>query len=122
MKDSSYEYAEDIISKDGLEQFRNIETEVIRRIMRRSPKPDGIAPGIVFATGGGCVEREENLVPLLENSLVLYLEWDLDKLEVNGRPVSQRDGVAALYERRKDRYESWSDIKIAANPDSEGIL
>ena len=113
---------EDIIREDGLDQFRSIESEVIRQIMRRSPQPDGIAPGIVFATGGGCVEREANLVPLLENSLVIYLEWDLDKLEVNGRPVSQKEGVAALFERRKGRYESWSDIKVAANPDSEGIL
>ena len=113
---------EDIIQGDGLDQFRSIENDVIRNIMRRSPKTDGIAPGIVFATGGGCVEREDNLVPLLENSLVVYLEWDLDKLEVNGRPLSQRDGVATLFERRRDRYESWCDLKIAANPDSEGIL
>ncbi|MBE6029320.1 MAG: chorismate synthase [Clostridiales bacterium] len=113
---------EDIIRAEGIDQFRSIETEVIRQVMRRSPQPDGITPGIVFATGGGCVEREENLVPLLENSLVVYLEWDLDKLEVNGRPVSQKEGVAALFERRKGRYESWCDLKVAANPDSEGIL
>ena len=113
---------ENIIQTEGIDQFRSIETEVIRNVMRRSPQPDGIAPGIVFATGGGCVEREENLVPLLENSLVVYLEWDLDKLEVSGRPLSQEDGVATLYERRRDRYESWCDLKVAANPDSEGVL
>ena len=108
---------EDIINVEGLAQFRAIETEVIRQVMRRGPQPDGSAPGIVFAAGGGCVEREENLVPLLENSLVLYLEWDLDKLATDGRPVSQREGVEALFERRRDRYENWSDIRVAAKTD-----
>ena len=108
---------EDIINVEGLAQFRAIETEVIRQVMRRGPQPDGSAPGIVFAAGGGCVEREENLVPLLENSLVLYLEWDLDKLATDGRPVSQREGVEALFERRRDRYENWSDIRVEAKTD-----
>lgn len=108
---------EEIIKVEGTGQFRAIESEVIRQVMRRSPQPDGAAPGIVFAAGGGCVEREENLVPLLENSLVLYLEWDLGKLAMEGRPLSQREGVEALFERRRDRYENWSDIRVAAKTD-----
>ena len=108
---------EDIINVEGIGQFRNIESEVIRQVMRRNPQPEGSTPGIVFAAGGGCVERDKNLVPLLENSLVLYLEWDLDKLATEGRPVSQREGVEALFKRRRDKYENWSDIRVAAKTD-----
>ena len=113
---------EDIIQDEGIEQFRVIESEIIRQVMRRGPQPDGVTPGIVFAAGGGCVEREENMVPLLENSIVVYLQWDTDKLATEGRPVSQSEGVEALYERRREYYEKWSDLRVAANSDPEEEL
>ena len=113
---------ESIIGIEGIDQFRNIEAQVIRQIMRRGPRKDGRTQGIVFAAGGGCVERDENRVPLLENSIVVYLDWDLDKLAVEGRPLSQREGVKALYQRRRDRYEGWSDLRVAASSDSEEVL
>jgi len=99
---------EEIIAEDGTRRFREIETSVILQVLRARPADSG---GIVFAAGGGCVEREENRVPLLENSLVIYLQRDLEKLATAGRPVSLKDGVETVFERRRDRYESWSDIQ-----------
>ena len=51
-------------------------------------------------------------MPLLENSVAVYLERGLAELSVEGRPVSQMDGLQAVFERRKDIYELWSDIRV----------
>ena len=96
----------------SVDYFRSIESAIIRKVMRREPEGEGVSPGIVFSAGGGCVEREENMVPLLENSVAVYLERDLAELSVEGRPVSQMDGLQAVFERRKDIYELWSDIRV----------
>ncbi|MBQ3321657.1 MAG: chorismate synthase [Firmicutes bacterium] len=104
--------AGEIIMETSVDYFRSIESAIIRKVMRREAGDEGITPGIVFAAGGGCVEREENMVPLLENSVAVYLERDLAELSVEGRPVSQMDGLQAVFERRKDIYELWSDIRV----------
>ncbi len=105
---------EEIIMGEGVDMFRYLEHQVITEIMRRGPLPDGSTPGIIFATGGGCVEREENRVPLLENSFVVYLERPLDELDKSGRPISRSEGNESVFRRRKEQYESWSDAKVAS--------
>jgi shikimate dehydrogenase len=61
------------------------------------------------------------MVPLLENSVVVYLDRDLAELSAEGRPVSQMDGLQAVFDRRKDSYERWSDIKVnVSGKDPEG--
>ena len=106
---------ERIIKEDGIDHFRDLEVETIRKVMRRGPDASGDTPGIIFATGGGCVEREENMVPLLENSFVVYLKRELSQLPRKGRPVSQTDGTEAIFERRREAYESWSDFQVDCN-------
>ena len=103
---------EAIINEDGQDIFRNLESHAVREIMRRGPLPDGNTPGIVFASGGGCVERDENRVPLLENSFVVYVERPVAELEEEGRPISQNEGNQAVFERRREKYESWCDAKV----------
>ncbi|MBR0455295.1 MAG: chorismate synthase [Firmicutes bacterium] len=104
--------AGEIIMETGVDYFRSIESAIIRKVMRKKPDAEGTSSGIVFAAGGGCVEREENMVPLLENSVSVYLERDLAELSAEGRPVSQMDGLQAVFDRRKDNYELWSDIRV----------
>ena len=112
IEDTTGRSPEAIIRGDGVERFREIEAEVIQKVMRRGPDPDGEVRGIVFATGGGCVERDENKTPLRENSMVVFLRRDLSELPEEGRPVSQTDGVQAVFDRRRDRYEAWSDVQV----------
>ena len=106
---------EEIIRNEGIDIFRYLEYQVIRQIMRRGPLSDGSTLGIIFATGGGCVEREENKVPLLENSFVVYVERPVSELDDNGRPVSQEEGNEAVFERRRGLYEAWSDAKVLSS-------
>ena len=52
---------------------------------------------------------------MIRNSRVLYIKRDLENLPSNDRPVSQRDGVKKIYERRHGKYEGWSDFTVDNN-------
>lgn len=96
----------DYFAKYGEECFRREETKVLAELGQRS--------GLVIATGGGCVTRPENYDLIHQNGVIVWLRRPLDRLPTDGRPVSQRDGVAAIYEKRKALYERFSDL-IAEN-------
>lgn len=92
----------EIITEKGEEAFRKIETEVLSRVCREK--------GLVIATGGGVVEREENFRIIRQNGRVYRIERDLSSLDRTDRPLSK--DVESLYERRRDKYERFSDVKI----------
>ncbi len=94
----------------GEEAFRTVETEVLRELGKQS--------GLVIATGGGCVTRPENYSLLHQNSKIIWIRRNPEQLPMDGRPVSQRDGVAALYETRKPLYEQFADVTV----DNEGTI
>lgn len=94
----------DYIPEYGEDAFRRVETEVLSDLGRRS--------GLIIATGGGCVTREENRDLLRQNGTLFHIERDLSLLGTDGRPLSQKDGVAAIYEKRKPLYESFRDFRI----------
>ncbi len=118
---------EEIIREDGPDRFREIETQILRRVVRREGNAEGNGlsencggPGsLVIACGGGIVEREENRALLRENGRVIWVQRPLTELPVSGRPISQNDGVEEIYRRRAGRYEDWSDMTADA-PDVAG--
>ena len=93
-----------IFAEDGEEPFRALERECIREI--------GAATGRVISTGGGCVTREENYAPLHQNGVVVHLTRPLDLLPTEGRPISQRTNLAALWQQRKVMYERFADLTV----------
>ena len=103
---------EEIIRADGVDAFRRIETEALKHILRDGNRRNTVT-GLVLATGGGIVEREENRELLRENGFVIYLRRNTAELPKDNRPVSQADGLDAIYERRHERYEHWCDVEIA---------
>ena len=77
--------------------------------------------GIVMATGGGAILREENRKLLSENGFVIYLHCDVDKLLERTRRDSQRpllntqdpkERLETLFEQRKPLYTSIADFTI----------
>lgn len=95
----------------GVESFRKLEAEVLRDLGKES--------GLVIATGGGCVTREENYRSLHQNGTIIWLQRDLADLPADGRPLSQKEGVQALYETRKPLYEAFSDFAIQNTGDPD---
>ena len=72
---------------------------------------------MIISCGGGVILREENIISLKQNGIVIYIDRDLDKLAVSDdRPLSKnRDALKALYEKRKDLYKKYADIRIENN-------
>lgn len=88
----------------GEEEFRKREHEVLREVAGRS--------GQVIATGGGIVTRPENTDPLRENSVVIFMRRDIEKLPTKGRPLSQRNNLYDMYNKRKPLYEAVAEITV----------
>ena len=95
----------------GEEAFRREESRLLADLGKRS--------GLILSTGGGCVTRPENYPSLHQNGRMIWLTRDLEKLSVQGRPVSQRDGVEHLYAVRKPLYEQFADITVENNGSME---
>ncbi len=97
----------EIFARGGEDEFRVVEHRVLERFTRLS--------GAVIASGGGAVTREDNIDLLRQNSFVVWLRRDLDKLPTDGRPLSQRGSLEAMYARRRPLYEAASDFPADNN-------
>lgn len=94
----------EIILEEGEEQFRRMESDVLREIGKRS--------GIIISTGGGAVTRDENYCALHQNGIIIWLRKDIDKLSSKGRPLSQSRDVHELYGERMPLYEKFADVAV----------
>ena len=103
-----------IFTSKGETYFRQLETAVLAEISKES--------GRVIATGGGIVTRPENRDLLRQNSRVIFLERELDRLPVDGRPVSQSRRLEDLLAQRLPAYEGWCDTVIENNGDPEETI
>ncbi len=101
----------EIFATKGETYFRDVETALIKQLGNRN--------GIVLSTGGGAPVREENRNALRRNSFVVWIDRKTENLTVKGRPVSQREGVQNLYEKRAPIYKSVADAKADNNSSVE---
>lgn len=95
----------EIITGKGEDAFREIEMQVVADVAKES--------GLVIATGGGVVEREKNRLSLSQNGKIYLIERELASLATDGRPLSK--DIAKLYDRRKEKYLHFADVKIGNN-------
>ena len=93
----------DILPSQGEAAFRALETQTLADLGKQS--------GLVIATGGGCVTREENYNLLHQNGTVFWLTRQLDKLPTQGRPLS-RD-LGQMYARREPMYRRFADAAVS---------
>ena len=101
----------DALNTLGEEEFRKMESKTLAALCRESGK--------VIACGGGVVTRKENYPILRQNGSVIYLSRELSKLATDGRPLSQRTSVEALYETRKEAYGRFAHISVQSTEDPE---
>lgn len=104
----------EIFSQDGEAAFRKMETHVLEDLGKQS--------GLIIATGGGCVIRAENKAHLKQNGKIFWIQRDLHLLPTDGRPLSQANPLSILYDKRKDLYEQFSDMKICNNSDIDNTV
>ena len=94
---------------EGEEAFRDRESAVLASL--------GKERGLVIATGGGAVLREENLASLSQNGLLIRVTRPLERLSTAGRPLSQSGDLAAIARYREPLYRRFADVTVANDGD-----
>ncbi len=101
-----------IFSEDGEDVFRQIETEALSQVSKLSGK--------VIATGGGIVKLERNHNLLKQNSVIVFLSRDIEKLSTDNRPLSKNiENLKKLYDERIDFYKTLCDFETDSNQSVE---
>ena len=101
----------EIFANKGEEGFRELESEVLAHLGKQS--------GLIIATGGGCVTKEKNYAPLHQNGKIIWLQRDLGRLALDGRPLSIPEKLEQMYATRRPLYERFSDIVVSNNGPAE---
>ena len=96
----------EIFEKFGEKYFRDLESEVINGLSSYQ--------GMVIATGGGAVLREENVNALKQNGKIIFIDRPLSMLiTTDDRPLSKsRELLEKRYNERYGIYSSVCDVKI----------
>ena len=104
----------EIVENHGWPAFRDMESEVVRELA-------GV-DNIVIDTGGGVIERSENIDALQANSRIIWLKASVDTIvsRIEGgteRPSltggkSFTEEVAEVLERRIPKYKSAAQYEI----------
>lgn len=102
-----------IFEFEGEEGFRDREQKMIQQLTQMS--------GIVLATGGGAILREENRKILRDNGFIVYLQCSVERILERTRRDTQRpllktenpkERIESLFAQREPLYLSCADFKI----------
>lgn len=102
-----------IFEFEGEEGFRDREQKMIQKLTQLH--------GIVLATGGGAILREENRKLLKENGYVVYLQCSVERILERTRRDTQRpllktdnpkERLRQLFEQRQPLYLSCANFRI----------
>lgn len=112
----------EIVEKYGWQKFRDIESEVARELTKLD--------NVVVDTGGGVIERPENIRALQENACVVWLKASVETIVSRIEAGTQRpaltagktftEEVAEVLERRTPIYKIAAQHEIdtdALSPD-----
>lgn len=100
------------VKKYGWDRFRELEAEVI----------DGMSDfdECIFDTGGGIIMRNENIINLGKNGLIVLLTADIktitDRLKGSKRPALTKsnylDEIQDVLNEREEKYKKAADYSI----------
>jgi shikimate dehydrogenase len=102
----------DIFNEVGEVGFRKIEREVIKEISTETSS--------VIATGGGAILDFDNLISLMHNGKIVFLDRPLSELlPTFDRPLANsKEQVIKRYNERIDLYNSASELTVnVTNPE-----
>lgn len=102
----------DIFKNSGEDEFRRIEHDALAAACSNE--------GFIISTGGGIVERPEN-IDILKNETVIFIDREtaniLTTLDSDSRPLlkDRPDELIALYDRRYKKYVNAMNYRIENN-------
>ncbi len=104
----------EIVEKHGWQKFRDIESEEARELSGFD--------NIVIDTGGGVIERPENIEALKTNSRIFWLKASVDRIVSRIQSGTERPALTAgktfteevteVLERRIPKYKSAAQYEI----------
>lgn len=107
-----------IFEKYGEEEFRNIESNMLKNI-NYDETP-------VISLGGGTVIKNINAEEIKRNNILVYIDIELETALIRAkgdgnRPLlnKSKDEILQLYNSRKKLYENVCDIKVNGNFQTE---
>ena len=100
----------EIFATDGEPAFRELETRVLCEVLANQK-------GIVIATGGGAVLKDENIDLLHRNGKIYFIDRPLEELlPTEDRPLaSSKEDICKRYRERYERYCATADYRIDAD-------
>ena len=106
----------DLFAEGGEVAFRDWESRVIiDELSQRN--------GLVIATGGGAILRDQNVNALRRNGRLYFIDRPLrDLLPTSDRPLgSTKEAIEARYNERYDRYCAVADVRIPVTGDAASV-
>ena len=96
----------EIFARRGEAYFRDLEAQAVAEVSQRT--------GLVIATGGGAILREENVRHLRQNGRLYFLDRPVEDIApTDDRPLSRdREALQRRYEERYTRYTVTADTII----------
>lgn len=108
----------DIFDKYGEKEFRNMETAVCKELSSEE--------NAVISTGGGCVERKENIDALKKNGVIFFIDRNPENissdLDTSNRPLFKNTHLTELYKRRYSLYNQYCSVNIPNNGNVEDAI
>ncbi len=104
-----------IFESEGEKTFRDYESAEIKRLSLQN--------GVIIATGGGSILREENVDHLKQNGRVYFIDRPLcDLVPTDDRPLSRsREHIEELYRERYELYKRAADVRVPAEADAREV-
>ena len=112
----------EIFERDGEEEFRNLETQVLRSISERH--------SLVVATGGGIVTRSQNW-GMMHQGIVIWLDVERGQLlqrlqkDASQRPLlmgsDPAETVDAILEERRPLYDE-ADLTVVIESETPEVV
>ncbi len=104
------------LNKDNENEFRNIETEVINEVSKLN--------NIIISCGGGVIKRKENIDYLRRNSLIIFIDRNLELLQTtSSRPLSSnKSDLEKLYQERYPIYKQSCDFQVKNNDELDETI
>ena len=105
----------DIFKNEGEKHFRELESAVIRELSTKN--------GVIIATGGGAVLREDNTLALKMNGRLYFIDRPLSRLFPSGdRPLTSTiEALKKKYDERYPIYNDAMDVRIDADCSDETV-
>ena len=103
----------EIVAKHDWPAFRDLETEVARELAQRD--------NLIIDTGGGIIERSENIHALQSNAVIFWLRASVKRIVARIEKGTERpsltgksftEEVAEVLERRTPKYQSAAQYEI----------